>query len=251
MYIAGYQKLTLLDYPTKVAAICFTAGCQLRCAYCHNADLVMCKNNQFDKTLNQTESFLRYVEKRKACLGGVVISGGEPLLQENIENFAAEIKKLGLQVKLDTNGLLPERLNRLLEQKAVDYVALDYKNCHQYWNDTVGLHQSEEQKSNQIKQWRQSLFLLRKSDISYEIRTTVVRQLHPAEALLQMAKKLSMTENKKEKWYLQPFKQSGMILQDYTTEHENKKMFDAYLPQEMQQIIEQVKQYVPGARWRQ
>lgn len=117
MYIAGYQKLTLLDYPTKVAAICFTAGCQLRCAYCHNADLVMCKNNQFDKTLNQTESFLRYVEKRKACLEGVVISGGEPLLQENIENFAAEIKKLGLQVKLDTNGLLPERLNRLLEQK--------------------------------------------------------------------------------------------------------------------------------------
>ncbi len=128
MYIAGYQKLTLLDYPTKVAAICFTAGCQLRCAYCHNADLVMCKNNQFDKTSQPNRIVFALCGKAKSLFGRSGDQWREPLLQENIENFAAEIKKLGLQVKLDTNGLLPEQLNRLLEQKAVDYVALDYKN---------------------------------------------------------------------------------------------------------------------------
>ncbi len=252
MHIAGYQKLSLQDYPKKVAAICFAAGCQLRCAYCHNAELII-KNRKINSGVfgSQAEEFLHYLKKRKSCLEGVVISGGEPLMQAGIENFAEKIKEMGLQIKLDTNGLLPGRLKDLLERQLIDYVALDYKNYSQFWNETVGLHQSEAQKVNQIDKWYQSLSLLRCVDIAYEIRTTVVKQLHPPEALMQMAKTLSAAANNKtEEWFLQSFKRSGKILGEYKAEYENKEIFEAYLPQEMQRIMEQIKAYVPGVKLR-
>lgn len=252
MHIAGYQKLSLQDYPKKVAAICFVAGCQLRCAYCHNAELIF-KDSKInsDTPCNQAKEFLHYLEKRKSCLEGVVISGGEPLLQTEIVRFTKKIKGMGLQIKLDTNGLLPGRLKDLLERRLIDYVALDYKNCSQFWNETVGLHQSEAQKVNQIDKWYQSLSMLRNVNIPYEIRTTVVKQLHPPEALTQMAKTLSATANNKtEKWFLQSFKRSGKILREYKAEYENKEAFEAYSPQEMQQRIEHIKRYVPGVKLR-
>ena len=125
MIIQGLQKLTLLDYPGKVACTIFTAGCNFRCPFCHNASLVI------DTSANETipeEEIFRFLTKRQGILDGVCISGGEPLIQDGIEEFIRQIKEIGYDVKLDTNGSFPDKLIRLVEAGLIDYVAMDIKN---------------------------------------------------------------------------------------------------------------------------
>ena len=124
MKIQGLQKLTLLDYPSKVACTIFTAGCNLRCPFCHNASLVTRLN---DEPFTQEEIF-SFLEKRRGVLDGVCISGGEPLLQDDIEEFVLKVKQMGFLVKIDTNGTCFDKLKRLIEKNLVDYVAMDVKN---------------------------------------------------------------------------------------------------------------------------
>ena len=123
MRICGLQKLAMVDFPGKLAATVFTGGCNLRCPFCHNALLVtkLAENPES----HSTEEILSFLRSRKGLLDGVVLSGGEPLLQSDAADFLAEIKALGYAVKLDTNGCFPEALADILERKLVDYVAMD------------------------------------------------------------------------------------------------------------------------------
>jgi pyruvate formate lyase activating enzyme len=253
--LGGYEKLTLQDYPGYVAAICFTSGCQLRCPYCHNAGIVLSRPQtlepDIDKKILETE-FLSYVQHRRRLLSAIVISGGEPLLQNDIINFLHVLKELDLKVKLDTNGLLPQRLQAILEQNLVDYVALDFKNCKKYWAQTVGLSQSTKQRTADglYENWQSSLALLRKGQVPYEIRTTVVRELHPIAILREMAESIAVDAfGQNEQWFLQSFAKNGPIINDFL-EKEEKIRLSAYANEEMKEIQHQLKSLVPGIQLR-
>ncbi len=167
MLIKGLQKLTLLDYPERVACTVFTAGCNMRCGFCHNAPLV----TKIDDSFIKEEEFFKFLENRVGVLDGVCVTGGEPLLQKDIESFLAKIKALGFLVKLDTNGTSPEILIDLVQKNLIDYVAIDIKNSPEKYALTCGL------KSIDIAQIKKSVDFLINSNIDYEFRTTVTKEL--------------------------------------------------------------------------
>lgn len=169
MNIQGLQKLTLLDYPGKMACTIFTAGCNLRCPFCHNSRLVINPVNQSEYSEEEIFSFLK---KRSGILDGVAITGGEPLLQNDIEDFIIKIKNLGYSVKLDTNGTFPEKLRSLVEKGLVDYVAMDVKNSPELYAETVGISGYD------ITKIKESISFLLEGKVDYEFRTTVVREFH-------------------------------------------------------------------------
>ena len=136
MLIQGLQKLTLLDYPGKVACTVFTAGCNFRCPFCHNAPLVIDTHRNPEISLKEIYQFL---EKRKGILDGVCVSGGEPLIQHGIEIFLENLKRMGYAVKLDTNGSFPEKLKKIVEEGLVDYVAMDVKKSRENYGRTIGI----------------------------------------------------------------------------------------------------------------
>ncbi|MBR0137947.1 MAG: anaerobic ribonucleoside-triphosphate reductase activating protein, partial [Erysipelotrichaceae bacterium] len=180
MLIGGFQKLTLLDYPGKMAATVFTTGCNLKCPFCHNRDLVFIPENFEYYT---PDDVLSYLKKRQGILDGVAITGGEPLLQKGLKDFIRQIRSLGLSVKLDTNGYLPDRLKDIVESGLVDYVAMDVKNCEEKYGQTVGVS-SVNLKMQSIKE---SMQFLMEGNVDYEFRTTVVREFHNEEDLLKLA----------------------------------------------------------------
>ena len=169
--IGGLQKTTLLDYPDKVACTIFMAGCNYKCPFCHNKDLVYVPENY---AFYQPTEIMDFLRKRQGLLDGVCISGGEPLLQAETIDFIREIKALGYAVKLDTNGNYPERLKALLEEELLDYVAMDIKNSPEKYAQTVGL--SNEAFS--LTKIQQSIDILKQATIPYEFRTTVVLPYH-------------------------------------------------------------------------
>ena len=136
MNVQGYQKLTLLDFPGRVAATVFTGGCNLRCPFCHNAGLV---ETPFSSANSEGE-LLSYLASRRRLLEGVCVTGGEPLLQPDLPAFLQKVKDMGYAVKLDTNGSLPDRLRAILETGLVDYVAMDVKNSEARYGETAGNH---------------------------------------------------------------------------------------------------------------
>ena len=172
MIFHGFQKLTLLDYPGKVAATLFTAGCNFRCPFCHNASLVT--HIEIGESYTEDE-VLRYLAKRQGILEGVCLTGGEPLLQKGVEDFLSRVKSLGYAVKLDTNGSFPERLENILSLGVVDHVAMDVKNAKDKYPQTVGLADYD------VTPIERSVALLLSGRVSYEFRTTVVKELHTVE----------------------------------------------------------------------
>ncbi len=201
MQINGFQKLTLLDFPGKVACIVFTAGCNFRCPFCHNATLVT--HIEDSVVIDEDEVFV-YLQKRKGLIDGVVITGGEPLLQPDLAAFIRRVKGLGLAVKLDTNGSFPERLRALLDEGLLDYVAMDVKNSRDKYARTVGVTASP------VDSVAQSVALLRHSDVAHEFRTTVVSGLHTPDDVRDIAAQIGAGET----LYLQNFVDSGDILGD-------------------------------------
>ena len=169
MKFNGFQKLTLLDYPGKVACTLFTAGCNLRCPFCHNASLVTHIDNVVSYDEDEILDFLR---KRQGILGGVCITGGEPLMQSGVTDFIKKVKELGFSVKLDTNGTFPEKLTMLAESKLIDYVAMDIKNCKEKYAVTSGITDLN------IGNIEKSVEFLLSGKIPYEFRTTVVAEFH-------------------------------------------------------------------------
>ncbi len=198
MKIAGLQKLTLLDFPDTVACLIFTQGCNFRCPYCHNKDLLD------SEALNQIEEkdVLTYLIKRKGLLDGVVISGGEPLLQKDIKEFIQKIKSLGYKIKLDTNGSNPDLLIDLINNKLIDYVAMDIKNDFEDYADTIGV------KKVNLEKIKQSIEILKNSKIEFEFRTTIVKQKHNLNKLKNICQYIGPSC----KYYIQNYRDCNTVL---------------------------------------
>lgn len=201
MEIHGFQKLTLLDYPEKVAATVFTAGCNLRCPFCHNA-LLVTRINLADR-LDKGE-VLAYLKKRKAVLDGVCVTGGEPLLNDDVFDFLKQLKDLGYAVKLDTNGTFPERLRRAVFGGLIDTVAMDIKNSKERYAETVGV------KDFDIAPVEESVEFLKSGAVDFEFRTTVVKELHTEEDMEKIGRWIAGAP----RYYLQCFKDSGELISE-------------------------------------
>lgn len=191
MKIHGLQKMTLLDFPGHVACTVFFAGCNYRCPYCHNSELI----DKDVEPLMEDDELLSFLEKRKGLLDGVAFTGGEPLMTSGLEELIVKIRELGYLVKLDTNGSFPDRLKNLLDKGLVDYVAMDIKNSEERYAETVGLPQVN------FSKVKESIDLLKNSSIDYEFRTTVVDQLFDEDSFKGIAKLIEGAKN----YYLQAF----------------------------------------------
>lgn len=174
MNIYGFDKTSLLNYPGHVAATVFTGGCNMRCPYCHNSELVL--NPPAEMRIPE-EEVLTHLKKRANVLSGLCISGGEPTLQPDIKDFIVKVREIGYKIKLDTNGLKPNTLAELLDVGLLDYVAMDIKAGRENYGRIAGLHNS----SDIIETVSESVRLLTNSGIDYEFRTTVVKGLHTSE----------------------------------------------------------------------
>ena len=223
MRIGGFQKMTVLDYPGKIAATVFTYGCNLRCPFCHNASLVV-----DDSELLSVDEILRYLARRRGILDGVCVSGGEPLLQPDIEALLRAIRDLGLQVKLDTNGTLPHRLADVTAKGLVDYVAMDIKNAPSRYPETVGCAPVD------LDAVRESASLLMRGNIPYEFRTTVVRELHGDDEIEEIGRWIAGAE----RYFLQGFIDSGNLIGGGLS---------AYTKEEMERLRAVAARYVPSA----
>ena len=198
MIISGMQKLTLVDYPGHTACLIFTQGCNFRCPFCHNSDLVIGANNS-NKIDEQV--LFDYLDKRKGLIDGVCISGGEPLLQKDIKLFIEKIKEKGYKVKLDTNGSKPDVLENLIEHNLIDYVAMDVKNVFNKYDLTIGC------KSN-VEDIKKSISILKSSSIDYEFRTTIAKELHSLEDIGGILEYLGADV----KYYLQNYNDCETVL---------------------------------------
>lgn len=199
MKFYGLQKLTLLDYPQKTACTIFTGGCNFRCPFCHNALLVTDLDNS---DVYQEEEILDFLSKRKGLLDGACITGGEPLMHNDIIDFIKRVKELGYKVKVDTNGTFPERLGELIKAHLVDYVAMDIKNSKEKYAKTAGIDDIS------LFNIEKSIDLLKLSDIDYEFRTTVVREFHEKEDIERIARLIAGAKG----YFLQNFVDSGRLI---------------------------------------
>ncbi len=227
MLIKGFQKLTLLDFPGRTACTVFTGGCNFRCPFCHNALLV----TDMDDAQYSEEEVFEHLEKRKKVLDGVAVTGGEPLLQKDIERLLYEIKDTGYAVKLDTNGSFLEKLEGILQLDLVDYVAMDIKNCKEKYAQTIGLE------SFDLMPVEKSIALLSNSGIDYEFRTTVTADFHTPDDMENLAEWIKGAP----KYFLQNFVDSGSLI-DSSCKGVSKK--------EMAEMLERVRRYIPDAQLR-
>lgn len=198
MILGGFQKLTLLDYPGKIATTVFTLGCSFRCPFCHNPELVdlrLAHNEESEK------EFFDFLEKRMGKLEGVCITGGEPTIQPDIIDFIKKIKKMGFLVKLDSNGTRPDVLKKVFDQKLVDFVAMDIKSNLDNYDKVTGSKVDKDR-------IRMSVNLIMHSKIPYEFRTTVVPGLHEEKDFLEIAKWISGAQA----YYLQEYREEQKIL---------------------------------------
>ena len=195
--IAGIQKMTLLDYPGKVACTIFLQGCNFRCPFCHNSELLP-PGTEADLS---EEELMAFLNKRVGLLEGICVSGGEPTVQPDLIRFIRRIKDLGYAVKLDTNGSRPDVLRSLLEQELVDYVAMDIKNSPAEYAKTIGSDWFH------LEKLEESIRLLAAGNIPFELRTTVVAELHSRKSIEEMGRWLNkiFAGKKVKKLFLQPF----------------------------------------------
>ena len=230
MRVSGLQKLTLLDYPGRVACTVFTAGCNFRCPFCHNAPLVLPERMQGDE--DGSETVLAFLKKRQGILDGVAITGGEPLLHRDMGDFLRKIKDLGYAVKLDTNGSFPQRLRELVEEGLVDRVAVDIKNAPALYGKTIGVPGFDLGPVEETKNY------LLSGAVEYEFRTTVVKGLHTEESLVEAAKWIAGARE----YYLQQFKDSGDVIAI--------EGLSAFTGEEMHALADAVRPYVPSVQVR-
>ena len=202
MLIKGLQKLTLLDFPDRMACTLFTFGCNFRCPFCHNASLVL--SDRADDTLISEEEFFSFLTRRRGMLQGVCITGGEPTLQPDLPDFIARIRDAGFAVKLDTNGYRPAVLRALVERGLLDYVAMDIKNSLSRYGETVGIARFD------TAPVEESMDFLMEGRVPFEFRTTLVRGLHTEDSVREMGRRLAGEEA----FYLQSFKDSGDLIRD-------------------------------------
>ncbi len=211
MQFSGFQKLTLLDYPEKTACTLFTAGCNFRCPFCHNAALV----THIDNSNYFTEEYvLDYLKKRQGVLDGVCITGGEPLMHKELPEFIQKVKELGFLVKLDTNGSYPERLAALIDSGLIDYVAMDIKNCKDKYLLTADCDVDD------LLNVEKSIEILNAGKIEFEFRTTVVKEYHTVEDITKIAEWIAPAK----KYFLQNFIDSGDIIKNNLSAHSRETL---------------------------
>lgn len=228
MNFSGFQKLTLLDYPGKVACTLFTAGCNLRCPFCHNASLVTHIDNS---NIYIKEKILSYLKKRTGILEGVCISGGEPLLQPEIEDFIKDVKSLGYSVKLDTNGFYPDKLISLVDGGLVDYVAVDFKNSYEKYPMTTGIENLD------ISPFKKTVEFLLSGKVDFEFRTTLVEGIHETQDIVAIAKAIQGAP----RYFLQSFVDSGDLISNGLC---------AISPENMKKMALLAREFVPNTEIR-
>ena len=227
MKIHGLQKMTLLDYPGRVACTVFFGGCDFRCPFCHNWELL---DGSCPPLLDDAE-LLRFLEKRKGLLDGVCITGGEPLLQKELPQLAEKIKRLGYPLKLDTNGNHPDTLRAMTEGGLVDYVAMDVKNAPEKYAETCGLPVFD------LSKVRQSVDFLLEGRVPYEFRTTVVDEFHEAADMEAIGRWIAGAQA----YYLQNFVDSGACI---------REGLHAKTPDELRLFRSLLTKYVPNTQVR-
>ena len=226
--IQGLQKLTLLDYPGKVACTVFTGGCNFRCPFCHNRDLVLSPDSQEISA----DDFFAFLKKRTGILDGVCITGGEPLLCPGLEDFLSRIRALGYQIKLDTNGSFPDRLQSLAEKGLIDYIAMDIKNSPKRYRETAGLPENFD-----LGPVLHSISWLLQNSVPYAFRTTVVREFHRPEDMIAIGQLIQGAP----RYYLQSFVAADTVI---------CPGLHGLSSEEMEAYRQLVLPYVPGAQLR-
>ena len=224
--ISGLQKVTLLDFPGKVACTIFLSGCNLRCPYCHNSELVLPQEKR--KNVSEDELF-EFLVSRTGKLDGVCITGGEPTLHRSLPDLIRRIKKMGFLIKLDSNGTVPEMLEYIMREKLLDYVAMDIKNSPSRYAETCG--------ANVIEQVKKSVTLLKNGKIDYEFRTTVCHPFHLPDNMQEIGCWLRGAK----RYYIQPFVDSGNLLGCGVS---------AMTRPELEALLSAVKPYIPVAEFR-
>ncbi|MEI7620815.1 MAG: anaerobic ribonucleoside-triphosphate reductase activating protein [Candidatus Falkowbacteria bacterium] len=251
MLIGGLEKLTLIDYPGKVAAIVFTSGCNFRCQFCYNPMLVWpSKEHESDQSKNtaghprnieqdnnpslysEGDLFL-FLQNRIGKLDGIVITGGEPTLHRDLPEFIKKIKDLGYAVKLDTNGTNPEMIKELLKAKLVDYLAMDLKAPEDKYELVTGI-------AVNFQKIKESVKIIEQSGLPYEFRTTILPVLLSAKDVDNMGQLLKGAD----KWYLQKFKADTELV------NPEFKIEDPYSSDDMDELVNIGKKYVKLCAWR-
>jgi pyruvate formate lyase activating enzyme len=247
MKIHGLQKMTLLDFPGRVACTVFLGGCDFRCPYCHNFELVTGEA----KPLMDDEELFAFLEKRHGLLDGVAITGGEPCMNPGLPDLLRRIREMGFMTKLDTNGYHPEVLEKILEEGLVDYVAMDIKNSPEKYAETVGLV-SDIQNAGQLREANEpqrngnrfdigkiqaSIALLINGTVDYEFRTTVVKELHETSDFEKIGEMIRGAK----RYFLQCFTDRDTV--PYGNLHGPE-------PEEMEQFAEIARHYVPETQVR-
>lgn len=234
MNLGGLQKTTLIDFPGRVACTVFTIGCNFRCPFCHNKDLVL----NIDKTpVYPEEDFFKFLEKRKKILDGVCITGGEPTLHQDLPEFIQKIKNLGLEVKLDTNGTNPEMLESLYENDLIEMVAMDLKNNFFGYKKAIGT-------KTDIEKIKRSIKIIYESKKEYEFRTTVVPKIHDSKSLAELAKELfKITKDKKTNYFLQKFRPKNTLDASF-------EKTEPFSDQEMKEFLKKVKKFLTQTKIR-
>ena len=225
MVIHGLQKLTLLDYPGHTACTVFTARCNWRCPFCHNASLVVRPDSQ---PIVTEPTFFAFLEKRRGLLDGVAVTGGEPTLNRDLPDFLAKVKAMGFETKLDTNGTNPKMLREILERGLADYVAMDIKAGRDNYPAVTGTLRPN------LAAVEESVELLKESGVEHEFRTTVVKELHSDADFEDIAAWLSGEK----RYFLQSFKDSGDLLTSNCS---------GCSADEMERFLQIVQKKIPGA----
>ncbi len=236
MKIFGLQKLTLLDYPGKIACTVFLGGCNFRCPFCHNGGLVLADRSN---PLMTAEELLAFLNSRRGRLQGVCISGGEPTIHPDLPQLLAEIKSRGFEVKLDTNGTNPDMLSALIRDGLVDYVAMDIKNSPERYQQTAGLNSEFGIRNSELlmEKVRRSAEILMQAKVDFEFRTTLVSELHSAEDIRAIGRWLSGDE----KFYLQTYRDEGNLLVGG---------FTPFTTAETEKLLSKLREHIPNAEIR-
>ena len=230
MLLKGLQKLTLLDFPDKMACTVFTGGCNFLCPFCHNASLVIGERVKESPTI-PCEEFFDFLEKRRGILEGVCISGGEPTLQSDLAEFIKKIKELGFLVKLDTNGYRPDVLGALIDGGLIDYVAMDIKASRDKYGEAVGIDDFD------TAPIEESVKILMGGNIPFEFRTTLLCGIHDEDEMRKIGEWLGGNE----RYFLQSFKDSGDLISD---------KFVGYDKKQTESLLNTLKEYIPNAQIR-
>jgi len=228
--IKGIQKTTLLDYPGKIASTIFLGGCNFRCPFCHNVSLV--KDHESMTTIDETE-MLTYMEGRTKQIEGICITGGEPTLAEDLPSFIKKLKAMGYAVKLDTNGSSPKMIKKLIDEQLIDYIAMDIKAPESFYDKASGV-------STDMEKIKESIHLIKNSNIKYEFRTTIVPEIFPKDKTNELISLIDGADN----YYLQQFENSVEILDP------NWQDAPAYNKNELEEIAASVKKNIKNVKIR-